>query len=119
IRRVASELLEAYGFDEQRLANLAEDILRRVRMRYPIEHLERLAKDLDALDHDGSASLLKKISERSLHLIGRPLSEDAVPAGDKRDWDQLFEVERTRKEEQKRLRKLAVPPRFEESTEGS
>lgn len=123
IRRVASELLQAYGFDEQRLANLAEDILRRVRMRYPLEHLERLAKDLDALDDDGGGDavtlLLGKISARSRYLIGRPLSEEADPAREKRDWDQLFEVERTRKEEQKRLRKLAVPPRFEESTEGS
>jgi hypothetical protein len=121
IRAVARELLGSYGFDEQRLANLSEDILRRVRMRYPLDHLERLAKDLGELEKDEDEAvntLLERIAERSRYLIGRPLLEEAAQQDDKRNWDALFEVERTRKEEQKRLRKLAVP-RLEETTEGS
>jgi hypothetical protein len=122
IRSVAGELLQKYGFDEHRLANLSEDILRRVRMRYPIEHLERLAQHLDELRASNGApgnltTLLEKVSERARYLIGRPLvSEENVPARQRYDWDALLDSERTRKEEQKRLRKLAAP-RLEETVE--
>lgn len=122
IRLVAAELLGAYGFDEHRLANLAEDILRRVRMRYPIEHLERLALDLESLEKEENEAvnaLLLRIAERSRYLIGRPLLEEAAASKDRRNWDALFDVESKRKEEQKRLRKLATPRLEEPTTEGS
>ncbi len=112
---VAEELLSAYKFDDHRLANLAEDILRRVRMRYPLEHLERLAVDLRGLkqkDEDPLSQLLEKIAQRSLYLMGRPLLEEAAGAS-ARDWAGLLDGERERKEEQKRLKKLAQGPNAE------
>jgi hypothetical protein len=115
ITDVASELLGAYRFDEHRLANLAEDILRRVRVRYPLELLERLATDLKAeaaaLDSGPGRTLVENIAERALYLMGRPVTEDAQKREDRRDWLSLFDGERTRKEEQKRAKKLAEQTR--------
>lgn len=109
---VAEELLAAYKFDDHRLANLAEDILRRVRMRYPLEHLERLATDLRGLkrsDDDPLSQLLETIAQRALYLMGRPLLEEAALAA-QRDWAALLDGEHQRKEEQKRQKNRVEEP---------
>jgi hypothetical protein len=156
IRTVARELLESYGFDVQRLTNLAEDILRRIRLRYPLEHLDRLARDLRALAENGdlpssaftppprpprrassvgrerakdpvktapskpqlpaaeehrlvteTIEVLEGIAQRALYLKGRPLPEERPIDDPRRDYVELFDYEVVRKEEARRLRKLA------------
>lgn len=154
IRLVGRELIEAYGFDVQKLSNLAEDILRRIRLRYPLGHLDRLANDLmklPALDprslrpvngmelkastdgqapaepepdperallvEAGTTQLISAIAERATYLKGRPLPESASSPPEKRDYLALFELELARKEEIKRLRKLAARSSRSESAE--
>jgi hypothetical protein len=119
IRYVTRELLGIYGFDMQRLTNLAEDILRRIRSRYPLEHLDRLANDLRALPPPKSTiqttpeteeetnKTLETIAERAVYLRGRPIADDPLPPVKRRDYLELLELERSRKEDIKRARKLA------------
>ncbi|MCK6548144.1 hypothetical protein L6R52_19995 [Myxococcota bacterium] len=118
IRGVASELVAAYGFDVQRLANLSEDILRRIRHRYPLESLDRLAAELRTLARGTIASegdtieaatqqILEAIAERATYLRGRPLLEEPSAPPVKRDYLKLLDEERTRKEEIKKARKVA------------
>jgi uncharacterized protein DUF2183 len=120
IRAVAKELLGSYGFDVQRLTNLAEDILRRIRLRYPLEHLDKLAQDLLALppltpSENGAAdvdrtteTLMVSIAERAQYLKDRPLPESRPEPPARRDYAELFDAEVLRRDEIKRLKKLAA-----------
>jgi hypothetical protein len=120
ILAVAEELLGSYGFDVQRLTNLAEDILRRIRLRYPIEELDKLAADLMALiplgqkdNGDGEVrrateTLMIAIAERAQYLRARPLADASNETTAARDYETLFDAELLRKEEAKRLKKLAA-----------
>jgi hypothetical protein len=123
VQRVAWELLDRYGFEEERLVNLAEDILRRRRTYLEGEALERLAASLDALGDPEdpepahtkgeeelarqTRSLMGKLSEVARYLESRP-RPDAPPRETKRDYLALWEQERLRQEEAKRARKLAA-----------
>lgn len=129
IQRVADELIGTYGFDVQRLTNLAEDILRRIRARYPLEHLDRLARDLRALRpperneraksngaHANGApeaaaatsSLLAAVADRALYLMSRPILDEPPAPERRRDYIALLEREEARKEGSKRARRQKV-----------
>lgn len=132
IRSVARELLDVYGFDTQRLINLAEDILRRIRLRYPNERLDRLAANLRTLPPaptDGGPEneqaraaveaerVLEGIASKATYLGDRPYPGSTIEARPTRDYLQLLDYETTRKEEARRLKKLA--PRVQRSSIGA
>lgn len=140
IRVVAEELLGAYGFDVQRLSNLAEDILRRSRSRYPLGRLGELADELRALRHtepepwaaedttggddptssrgpsparrpdsilDAANQVLEAIADRATYLAGRPLAEEPPRSEARRNYLELLEQERARKEDIKKAKKAS------------
>lgn len=123
VQRVAWELLDWYGFEEERLVNLAEDILRRRRAYLGPQALEALAAQLELLGEPDdpepahtksedelarqTRSFMTKLVEVARHLESRP-RPDAPPRETKRDYLALWEQERLRQEEAKRARKLAA-----------
>lgn len=125
IRQVAAELIEKYGFDDKRLSNLAEDILRRRRHHYPTEMLEQLAGDLLAVDPDEDSDrdeavveVLEGIADRARYLRTRPVDDEAPERGDgPRNYVELWALDEKRREEQKRAKKLAAKTRAEAEAE--
>lgn len=118
IRVVASDLLGHYGFDEQRLTNLAEDILRRRRLYHEPEALEQLANALRELapadDEEDEAlrgrtnELIDAIAGRADYLRTRPLPETPVRTTPRTDYLELWQMETQRRDEARRARKLAA-----------
>ncbi len=120
IRNVARELLARYGFDTGRLINLSEDILRRRRIHYPPEVLEKTATELTELHtrtiedpslpeaklDQATKEVVDGIAERALHLHGRPLPEHSNQPHPSRDYLSLWGLEHRRREDRKRARKL-------------
>lgn len=120
VRHVARDLLGHYGFDHQRLTNLAEDIMRRRRPYQGNEALETLAKALrelpayppreseaeEALD-EATNRIVETIAERADHLRNRPLVDDATQTAPRSDYLELWALERERQEEARRARKIA------------
>lgn len=124
---VAVELAMVYGFDEKRLANLAEDILRRRRLFYPAEKLDELASELRSSSPEGEAPevttaaepIVSAIAERTEHVRSRPTTED-VPAElgqGRRDYRELWAQDGKRRDEAKRARKLLAKTRAEAEAE--
>lgn len=132
VRRVAEELIARYGYDVGRLANLAEDILRRQRPQHSAERLSDLAQELRALSPDRGAveptpsqksapadpaaqaaveatadELMKVVADRADYLRTRALPDEAPHPTGPRDYVALWEAEQDRREEQKRAKKLA------------
>jgi hypothetical protein len=128
IRLVTLELLAKYGFDDKRLTNLAEDILRRRRVHFPLEHLERLAAELRALDpipeeredpelSERVTDLVRAIADRAEYLRSRPLPDEPPVNTEARDYLELWAQDQNRREEAKRARKLAAKSRAEAEAE--
>jgi hypothetical protein len=120
VRRVSEELIARYGYDVGRLANLAEDILRRQRLQHPPERLTVLAKDLRELPLGSSPSspaeatvqttadeLMKAIADRADYLLSKSFPEEPPFPTGPRDYVALWEAEQDRREEQRRAKKLA------------
>jgi hypothetical protein len=118
IRAVGRDLLGQYGFDEQRLTNLAEDILRRRRIYHEPSTLEELADELRTMDpadtEDDSEltaqtdQLIDAIADRADYLRTRPLPDTPVRTVPRTDYLELWKLETERREEAKRARKLAA-----------
>jgi hypothetical protein len=128
IRLVALELIAKYEFDEKRLTNLAEDILRRRRVHFPLELLEQLASELRALEPSKEESenpelseqvttVVRSIAERAEYLRSRPLPDDPPQQASARNYVELWAADRKRREEAKRARKLAAKSRAEAEAE--
>ena len=128
IRLVTLELIAKYRFDEKRLTNLAEDILRRRRLHFPLEYLERLASDLRAIEpipeeHEKPAlaeqvtAVVRSIGERAEYLRSRPLPDEPPPSVTDRNYVELWAADQKRREEAKRARKLAAKSRAEAEAE--
>lgn len=123
VQRVAWELLDRYGFDVERLTNLAEDILRRRRAYHSDADFERLEDEIAALpaptDLEAARSisadvlerhtqtLLRAITETIRHLRGRPTPPTPAPEP-RRDYLSLWDLDKQRQVEAKRARKLAA-----------
>lgn len=120
VRGVCRELLDRYGFDVQRLTNLAEDIIRRRRSYVAPEQLAALAEALRGLDplpsptSDREAWLFEQtgliseaIAERADHLRHRPLPAEPVAVAPRADYLALWAEDLERREEIKRAKKLA------------
>ena len=123
VQRVAWELLDRYGYEEERLADLAEDLLRRRRADLDTEVLQRRAGQLEALGEPDdpepahtkteeelarqTRALMGRVAEVARHLETRPRLEPR-PRQSKRDYVALWEQERLRQQEAKRARKLAA-----------
>ncbi len=122
VQRVAWELLDRYGFEADRLLNLAEDILRRRRAYHDAEDFEWLASEIDKLegpDEAGDAQtmsldelscqtrdLMSDIAKLARHLAQRPMPPAAGTG--RRNYLQMWKDEQTRQDEAKRARKLAA-----------
>jgi hypothetical protein len=121
VASVTHELLARYGFDVQRLTNLAEDILRRRRAHLPEERLVALAASLRA--HEGGAAsgpdadpalagrtraVLLSIAERAERLAARPPMAERPVFAPAIDYLTLWAGEEQRREEARRARKLAA-----------
>jgi hypothetical protein len=125
VRGVAHDLLDRYGFDEQRLVNLAEDILRRRRAYLPPGSLTGLAAALASLPPTApsnpaeaslaarTAEVLGTIADRARHLAARPLVSEPGTSTPSTDYLALWREERARREESRRARK-ATPARHED-----
>ncbi len=121
VRTVARDLLQYYGFDEQRLANLAEDIVRRRRTYLTDGVLEAFAAALrelpeyppredeaeEALDVR-TADLTQAIASRAEALGARTTTEDIAQAASRSDYLELWAMDVERREEAKRAKKLAA-----------
>jgi hypothetical protein len=128
IRLVTLELIAKYEFDEKRLTNLAEDILRRRRLHFPPELLERLAAELRELppapEESENAELselvgtvVRSIAERAEYLRSRPLPDEPPHHTTDKDYLELWAADQKRREEAKRARKLAAKSRAEAEAE--
>ncbi len=123
IRMVGRELLSRYGFDVERLANLAEDIIRRRRLHLPLEFLDQMIDDLSGLvglEDAGSSleteettalfnrrtdELLARIIER-VEVIRTPARRTPEPlVQGERDYAQLWREEEQRSRTRRRLRR--------------
>jgi hypothetical protein len=124
IRWVVLELIAKYGFDEKRLTNLAEDILRRRRSHLPLELLDKLAEELRGLEPkpeetenvelaDEVTTVLHAIAERAEYLRTRPLVDDPPPSTATKNYAELWGADQKRREDAKRARKLAAKTRAE------
>jgi hypothetical protein len=115
VRGVIFELMEQFGFDTTRLANAAEDIIRRRRSHIDPEVLDKLAFELKALIEeernrtDGKderrEEVLVRIAERSEYLRTRPDTKGFEPAKE-RNYVELFSREEARREEARKSKKL-------------
>ncbi len=123
---VAKELLGKHTFEAQKLVLLSEDILRRRRLHYPVEELDRLANDLKEVEppadsKDGSLDeqtmqMLKNVAQQAEHLRDRPAppegtevsAERGLEPGEKRDYLKLFEQENQRRDDAKKAKKVAA-----------
>lgn len=120
VRGVAYELVEHFQFDETRLANTAEDLLRRRRALISNEALDRLASELRGLGEEertprnGVAiderrvEVLFKLAERAEYVRSRPDPPKLVEPLGARDYVELFEREEARREETRRQKKIAA-----------
>ena len=119
IQHVARDLLGHYGFDQQRLTNLAEDIMRRRRVYHDRDALSKLAVALRELPEyppredeaaerldEATNRIVASIAERADHLSTRPFVDDAQTAP-RSDYLELWAMERERQEEARRAKKLA------------
>ncbi|MEQ9496855.1 MAG: DUF2183 domain-containing protein [Deltaproteobacteria bacterium] len=121
VRTVSRDLIAHYGFDEQRIANLAEDILRRRRTYLGAATLDTFATALrelpeyppredeaeEALDARVT-ELMEQVAARADYLGARPLTEDLTPLAPRSDYLELWALEQERREEAKRAKKLAA-----------
>ncbi len=128
IRLVTLELIAKYDFDDKRLTNLAEDILRRRRLHFPLEHLDRLAEELRAVEPEAAdieppelagrvSTVVESIAERAEYLRSRPLPDEPPLHDGARDYLELWAQDQKRREEAKRARKLAAKSRAEAEAE--
>jgi len=127
IRMVGRELLARYGFNVERLVNLAEDILRRRRQHHPLDFLEQTIVDvrsLVGLDDPGSDletdevrtqlnqltdDLLAQIADRAATIRASTQRPPEPPAEAAIDYFAQWEAEEERARERKRIKKLAAP----------
>lgn len=102
IRMVARELLARYGFDVDRLVNLAEDILRRRRLHHTLDFIEQTIDDLRGLigiDEPGSELETDEVREQvnalTDELLGKVMERaEAIRVGTRRPPQSRQEVER-------------------------
>ena len=118
IGMVIHDLMLTFGFDQERLVNLAEDILRRRRPYTAPEQFEALAADLRSdgtmsvvTDDDAGAAakaVLDTIASRTEHLLKRPRPAAVHRTAPRTDYETLWREDKVRQQEAKRARRLAA-----------
>lgn len=120
VRTVARDLLQYYGFDEQRLSNLAEDIIRRRRTYLADGALEKFAEALRELpaypprDDEKAETLDVRTSDLTQSIANRADAlrargtEDLTQLSPRTDYLELWAIDVERREEAKRAKKLAA-----------
>lgn len=123
IRMVGRELLARYGFEVERLVNLAEDILRRRRLHLPLDFLEQTISDVRSLVgvddagteletdevreqvNDLTDDLLTQIADRAESIRATAQKPPEPGQESERNYFDLWAAEEERAREKKRLKK--------------